>query len=184
VKKPKYYRLATQLTLGIELSLFGEICFTKVEEGFEPGPMFWGRSQKPLLVDILLMEHLSTGSILEKFAPFKQGSAKNIAQRIQNSINVLTKNIKTQDPIEPEEFASILAEKFFSHLSVEIILNATSDQLILTGPLAPYLIKQLRAHLPLMKISLDPQAAHSESQSVLEWAKDHPMSQTTQHQEL
>jgi hypothetical protein len=146
--------------------------------------MFWGRSQKPLLVDILLMEHLSTGSILEKFAPFKQGSAKNIAQRIQNSINVLTKNIKTQDPIEPEEFASILAEKFFSHLSVEIILNATSDQLILTGPLAPYLIKQLRAHLPLMKISLDPQAAHSESQSVLEWAKDHPMSQTTQHQEL
>ncbi|KYG62656.1 hydantoin utilization protein [Bdellovibrio bacteriovorus] len=126
----KTIELGVQPTLGIALNTFGRFDFSKTQEGWEPGPMFLGRGQKPALLDLWAENAKLTKlpGLEDRFSP--QG-----IQRFKNSFFALSKISQTRDS-DISHLTKEMQSLTLQRLAMEAYLNRQSEKLVVTGPLA------------------------------------------------
>lgn len=122
--------LGIQPTLGISLNVFQRFDFSQTQEGWEPGPMFLGRGQKPCLLDLW-----SENSKLNKLNGLEDRASAQGIQRFKNSLFALTK-ISTARDMELGALTKEMQSLTLQRLAMEACLDRTSEKMIVTGPLA------------------------------------------------
>lgn len=130
----KVKNLSVQPTQKLEKTFFEDLFLSEQQEGFEPGPMSWGRSQKPLLVDALFSQFSDSKKNLEKYI------STNGQLRYHEVVKVLLKNSNQQKNRDVESFEKNLIEKTMQLIDFEI----PQKKYYLQGFFAP-------AFLPLLK---------------------------------
>lgn len=122
--------LGIQPTLGIALNNFGRFDFTSAQEGWEPGPMFLGRGQKPSLLDLW-----AENAKLTKLQGLEDRFSTPGIQRFKNSLFALSKITRSRENdlnFITKEMQSLSMQR----LAMEAFLHRQSTKMIVTGPLA------------------------------------------------
>jgi N-methylhydantoinase A len=125
--------LKIQPTLAMDLNAFKHITFTQKNEGWEPGPMFMGRGQRPCLLDLW-----SENSKLANVTGLNDRVVATGVQRFKNALLALLKISRSKD-LEVDHLIKDLQSLSLQSLVTEVTLQRKSDKLILAGPLAPLL---------------------------------------------
>ncbi len=122
--------LSIQPTLGIALNVFQRFDFSNTQEGWEPGPMFLGRGQKPCLLDLW-----SENTKLNKLQALEDRSSAQGIQRFKNSLVAIAKTSSARDMdlgVLTKEMQSLTLQR----LAMEACLLRQSEKMIVAGPLA------------------------------------------------
>ncbi len=106
--------LSVQPTQKLEKSFFDELFFSLEQEGFEPGPMQWGRSQKPLIVDVLISQFTECKKNFSHF--ISDTSSKRYAE----TVKVLLKNSNNQKQKDFSSYEKEFLEKIIKVIDFEI----------------------------------------------------------------
>ncbi|WP_413293050.1 hydantoinase/oxoprolinase N-terminal domain-containing protein [Bdellovibrio sp. HCB185ZH] len=126
----KIRQLAVQPTQGLELNDFNHFDFNQRNEGWEPGPMSFGRGQKPTLMD-LWTENAKLG----KLDGLQDRMVPAGIQKFKNSLLTLIKasydrNLETAAVIK--ELQSLGMQK----IVMESLMHRQNKKVKVTGPLA------------------------------------------------
>lgn len=122
--------LSIQPTLGIALNVFQRFDFSDTQEGWEPGPMFLGRGQKPCLLDLW-----SENAKLNKLQALEDRSSAQGIQRFKNSLVAIAKTSSARDMdlgVLTKEMQSLTLQR----LAMEACMLRQSEKMIVAGPLA------------------------------------------------
>ncbi len=147
---PHHKKLQIQPSQEIFLGLDQCLNFSQKEFGFEPGPMFFGRSQRPLVFDLLCAEF----SI--EF-PFSQNLGK---KRFMDQMTALEKNVsngKNNRSTEKHIYHD-LSQYLLFQIGCELFFLAKNRPVVLTGFFAEILFPELKKIFPQLKIELDASA--------------------------
>jgi N-methylhydantoinase A/acetone carboxylase, beta subunit len=125
--------LKIQPTLQLDLNTFRHISFTNKSEGWEPGPMFMGRGQKPCLLDLW-----SENSKLGQVAGLNDRVVAAGVQKFKNSLLTLLKNSSSKGQ-EVDSIIKDLQSLSVQSLVAEVTMLRRSKKLWVVGPLAPLL---------------------------------------------
>lgn len=128
--------LKNQPTQEIESDFWGELGCGDKNIGYEPGPMTWGRGQKPLLAD-LLFSQFPAANIESLTSPTGR-------QRYQANLRVLQRNSNSLHELDFVKFERALFDKVLT----EIDLGAADDKIWISGYFAPHLIGELQKRCP------------------------------------
>lgn len=123
--------LKVQPTSGVALNSLGRFDFTTHQEGWEPGPMFIGRGQKPTLLDLW-----ADNAKLAKVEGLEDRISPQGLQRFKNSLFALAK-ISASKENEVPHITKELQSLALQRLAMEAVLHRQSSKMIVTGPLSP-----------------------------------------------
>ncbi|WP_413944232.1 hydantoinase/oxoprolinase N-terminal domain-containing protein [Bdellovibrio sp. HCB-162] len=126
----KSKELGIQPTLGIALNSFGRFDFASHQEGWEPGPMFLGRGQKPSLLDLW-----AENAKLAKLQGLEDRFSAQGIQRFKNSLFALSKISQTRDS-DLGHLTKEMQSLSLQRLAMEAYLQRQTKKLIVAGPLA------------------------------------------------
>jgi N-methylhydantoinase A len=147
---PHHKKLQIQPSQEIFLGLDQCLNFSQKEFGFEPGPMFFGRSQRPLVFDLLCAQ-------FEIEFPFTQNLGK---KRFLDQMTALEKNLITNKNNRSSEKSIYLdlSQYLLFQIGCEILFLAKNKPIVLTGFFADIIYPELKKTFPLLTIELDPLA--------------------------
>ncbi len=126
----KSIELRLQPTQGIELNSFGRLDFSKIEEGWEPGPQFLGRGQKMTLLDLW-----AENTKFKKIAGLEDRVQPGGVLRFKNSLLALTKSSSTPQ-IDQVHLIKELQTLIFNRICLEAQFLRENKKLLVIGPLA------------------------------------------------
>lgn len=122
--------LSIQPTLGIALNVFQRFDFSNTQEGWEPGPMFLGRGQKPCLLDLW-----SENAKLNKLQALEDRSSATGIQRFKNSLVAIAKTSSARD-MDLGHLTKEMQSLTLQRLAMEACMLRQSEKMIVAGPLA------------------------------------------------
>lgn len=122
--------LGIQPTLGVSLNIFGHFDFATRQEGWEPGPMFLGRGQKPSLLDLW-----AENSKLTKLQGLEDRFSAQGIQRFKNTLFALSKISQSRDS-DLGHLTKDMQSLSMQRLAMEAYLQRQNKKMIVTGPLA------------------------------------------------
>lgn len=124
------HALGIQPTLGLHLNIFGHFDFAASQDGWEPGPMFLGRGQKPSLLDLWAENAKLTAlpGLADRFSP--QG-----IQRSKNTLFALAKSSRSRNT-DVAHLTKEMQSLTLQRIALESILHRHSEKMRVTGPLA------------------------------------------------
>ncbi len=139
---PETRQLELQPTVLLRKSPLGELTFSGDKSGFEPGPMIFGKSLRPTLID-LIVQHKGL-DFLKTWSP-----AAGLG-RFENTLLSYAKEIPDLRKKNISEIKTELYEHFLDLLSFEIALKISKEEkdagkkIMLTGVFAPVLIHDIQ----------------------------------------
>lgn len=129
--QPYMKSLSLQPTAGLALNAFSHLDFTSQVEGWEPGPMTFGRGQKPTFMDLW-----SESADVQAIDGLKDRIVPAGQQRFKNALLTLWKTCRLKDK-EMKEVVKELRHLSTQTVLLESLLNRKSGTLLVTGPLTP-----------------------------------------------
>lgn len=149
ISKVKRTDLISQPTASLFVNAWDEIDFTPSKEGYEPGPMSWGRGQSPLVFDLMAESNLLSPDLQKRVVTSGvQKFEHQLLTLLKNSSHTKTRDVKK---------AKIELLNLFKHkLMTEIYINcSTQDEIHVGGAFAPVFIKDLEEQLTNFKFTVD-----------------------------
>lgn len=137
--------LSLQPTSQVGPGFFGGIGFTENELGYEPGPVTFGRGQKPMLFDVLE---------LQESCQFPQISPQG-TKRLTDQWTAVAKNTRELTNMSASDVAQSLFEGLTHQLASEVMLTSPNQSIVLTGFFGPVLFPHLKKLLPTCDVQLD-----------------------------
>ena len=158
---PKIKNLELQPTLEIINHPRLGMHISKNELGFEPGPMCFGRAQKPMLFDLLAESY-------DFQIPQIQASGK---KRFIDQMTAMVRNSPRFAQLNLRQSLELILSNVISSLALEIQFAPTTNQIRLTGPLAEHFFKPLCEKMSTKTLSLDPTFSECELKALRAWSQ-------------
>lgn len=148
-RKVQYMRI--QPTLSLEPGLFTEVHISREELGYSPGPMCFGRSRRPLLLDVL-----NAKGILSQLSGMSSQINTSSLTRFAETMTAYARQFKERS-VTSEILVNELFERCLLRLGTEMIsLNSSKKQMTLCGPLAEAFLLPLKKYFPNVEFTLLP----------------------------
>lgn len=141
--------LEIQPTSAIALNEFSELDFSEKIEGFEPGPIFMGRGQRPTFLDLY-----SEDENLKSLEGICDRIPATAGAKIKNTLTALAKTATARGGVEASALASKLRDLALDRISMEV--NLCSEKIKIVGPLAPLLGPALLSRNPNWQLEKNP----------------------------
>lgn len=140
-RQSRYLRI--QPTLSLEPGLFTEVHISREELGYSPGPMCFGRSRRPLLLDVF-----NAKGMLSNLAGVSSQINTAAESRFAENMMVYGRQFKERS-VTSETLINELFERCLFRLGTEMIsLNSSQSDIALCGPLADSFLGPLKKYFP------------------------------------
>lgn len=151
ISKVKRIDLNIQPTSALFVNDWGDIDFTLKKEGFEPGPMSWGRGQLPIAYDLFATHDLIPDDL-------KHRVIASGAQKFDQQLLTLSKNSNLSKMRDLNKIKTELIHLFKNKLFLDLHLHCQKgDQLHVGGLFAPVFFNDLKSNLTDFKFTTDNQ---------------------------
>lgn len=150
MQTPRTRYLRMQPTLRLESGWLSEVEISNHEEGFEPGPMSFGRSVKPTIFDIW-----SASSDVGQVSGLENLLQPTGISRFNDMVKVWLRSARKIGSKDEAAQIKELRSSVLDQLSLEIDLLPDPDRIILCGPMAAPLGRELQNRTTSKKIEID-----------------------------
>lgn len=158
--------LSLQPTSRIGLSFWPTPSAKQEASGYEPGPMFLGKSQQLTVLDVLFVrDHLRLPEPLNAMAAEKSKS------RILETLFTMAKSLPKLSPSESEQVAADVEKNIIEFLNIDLHKHQVSGTLSVSGAFAETFVPLLALRRPDLKFVIESDAANWESLSLLHEAQ-------------
>jgi hypothetical protein len=151
---PTFKKTRVQPTQFIASDLLHGALFENLESGFEPGPMFFGRTLRPTFIDILFLQKR-----LAEIEGLAGLTANGVELKLEQSLHTLFK-----DSLEtPNQAKKLIEDLGICMLAQELLQNTQSQSIYCTGALSPSLVPLLQKRLPSLTLLVEKSSEFAES---------------------
>lgn len=158
---PRHQKLQLQPTTEVAGNAWGEISFSTKNRGYEPGPICFGKSFHPCIVDLFFSD--IAGQLGGPVSP--QANA-----RLTENLQAMLKSSRTKDRSSVDKLILELRREVFAQIAMDTIFFNQPKTVLLTGVFAPLFIKDLKSQHPQIEWKLGAPWEFFESLSLLNGA--------------